>query len=415
MTERAYPDWIEAFLNLTEKTEPPRSFRFWTAVGTLAAVLQRKCWLKWGGTLYPNMYLIFVAPGGKARKSFALDMGREILEMLGIEMAPETTTREALIRRLKNSNFQFVEGNRPIYHHSLTAFSSELTVLLGYKNQQFMADLCDWFDCRKLWRYETKDKKLTDNIHNLWFNLIGGTTPESLAASLPEEAIGGGLTSRIIFICEDKKGKVVYIPPNVNTELWEKPFTIDKEIEEEKVRVKDALGKIHLLQGEFKVTEDFADIWIGFKKHHEENPLFENTPLSSYNERRQIHILKLCMILNASRSDEMIMKAQDLERAIDEITKVERYMLRAFAGVGGSPIATLVSNLTRIIITKKSILYSDLMKIPNIYYNADDETVRRALGVLLSQKVIDLEYLDKDGEATKFQSNSSDMLIKYIK
>lgn len=415
MTSRKLPDWIDYYLKYTEKSESPASFNLWTAIGAIAAVLQRKCWLKWEGVLYPNMYIVLVAPAGKARKGTALDKGRELLELLGIEMVPEATTREALIRRIKGSTLSFIIGDKTTQHHSITAFSGELTVLLGYQNQSFMADLCDWFDCRSLWRYDTKDKKLQDHIDNMWFNLIGATTPESLMASLPQEAVGGGLSSRIIFVYESKKGKPVHIPANVNTTLWEKhdDYGSDTKLIEMRTALKEELGRIHMLRGEFLTTGEFGSEWIKFKDYHENNPLFENTPLSPYDARRQTHILKLCMILSASRTDEMIITETDLARSINIISKAEKRMLHTFKGVGGSPIAALQANLLRIILTEKSVLFSKVMSIPNIFYNADQKTVLEAISVLMAQRVVEIVYLDEDGKKTH-KNNKVDFSINYI-
>ncbi len=414
MTSRKLPDWIEYYLEYTERSESPKSFNLWTGIGTLAAVLKRKCWLNWSSVLYPNMYIVLVAPAGKARKSSALDKGRELLELLGIDMVPETTTREALIRRIKNTSSSFTIGTKVTYHHSITAFSGELTVLLGYKDQKFMADFCDWYDCRSHWTYLTKDKKLTDEMHNLWFNLIGATTPESLMASLPEEAIGGGLCSRIVFVYEAKKGKPIFIPPNVNTELWDKSYDSDTRLSDMQTLLKEELGKIQLLQGEFRTVEKFGDEWIKFKTHHEANPLFENTPLSSYDARRQTHILKLSMILNASRTDDMVITEVDLLRAIKIIERTESKMLYTFRGVGGSPIAALQATLIRIIVSEKQVLFSKLMSIPNIFYNADEDTVKKAISVLKAQKVISYELLDKDDKVTNHAQLAVDFRINYL-
>jgi len=83
-------------------------------------------------------------------------------------MAAEATTREALIRALKEAGGtsvgDMVVGDGAIsqlyLHCSLTVYSQELTVFLGYNNMQLMSDLCDWYDCRESWTYRTKNMGL---------------------------------------------------------------------------------------------------------------------------------------------------------------------------------------------------------------------------------------------------------------
>ena len=139
MSERRLTDWIDAYMTFTENTEPAELFRKWTAVSVICAALRRKCRLDWGSlTFYPNMYIILVGPSG-SRKGTAMDPAYEIAcEIADIKMAAEATTRESLIRQLKKANYtehNLVTG-KPDYHSSLTIWSQELTVFLGYHNRQ---------------------------------------------------------------------------------------------------------------------------------------------------------------------------------------------------------------------------------------------------------------------------------------
>ena len=143
--ERRLPDWITGFLKYTENTEPPYTFRLWTALHTITAVLQRKCYLPWGSlTFYPNMYIVLVAPPGAARKGTAMGPSLDMLSEpnLGVKLAAEAITREALIRELKNANDTIInqQTGEMIFHSSLTIHSQELTVFLGYHNYQLMSD-----------------------------------------------------------------------------------------------------------------------------------------------------------------------------------------------------------------------------------------------------------------------------------
>ena len=85
MAARKAGDWIESFLKLTENTEPPKLYRKWTAISTLASAMRRKCALNWGnvGNFYPNMYIILVGPSG-ARKTTAMRLGEWYLDQTGI-------------------------------------------------------------------------------------------------------------------------------------------------------------------------------------------------------------------------------------------------------------------------------------------------------------------------------------------
>ena len=350
MLERHVGDWLDGFLEYTENSEPPRLFRVWTALSVIASALQRKCCLPWGTLIfYPNLYVVLVAPSGKARKGTAMGPGMDFLDDLDIKMAAEATTRESLIRELKNSNDTIIyPDGRTEFHASLTIYSQELTVFLGYQNRQLMSDLTDWYDCRKRWTYRTKNMG-TDDIIGLWINLIGATTPDLIQTSLPLDAIGGGLTSRMIFVYEQKKGKIVPVP-----------FLTPEEVELRKKLLMD-LEQINMLQGEFKVTKDFLDIWIDWYTSQENNPPFQDDRFSGYFERRPTHAMKLCIILSASRSNDLIIRGTDLQRAIALLEETEIKMPYTFSGVGKSNIADTVNRIMTEIGIQKQCTFAHLM------------------------------------------------------
>ncbi len=328
--KRHLPDWLENYLKYTDNSEPPFLFRTWTAISVIAGALKRKCKLPWGMlTFYPNMYIILVAPPGKARKGTAMGPGLEFLNELGIRLAAEATTREALIKWLGGSNDTIVHPDgKTEFHASLTIYSEELTVFLGYQNRQLINDLTDWYDCRGRWTYRTKNMG-TDDIIGVWVNLLGATTPDMIQMAMPIETVGGGLASRMIFVFERKKEKTVPVT-----------FQTKEELELRELLLKD-LEQIHIMQGEFKITNDFLNRWIDWYTSQGDNPPFEDDKFAGYIERRPAHILKLSMILNASRTNSMLLDVQDFERALSILGDTEVKMPLTFGGVGKSVMSDI--------------------------------------------------------------------------
>ncbi len=315
----------------------------------IAACLRRKCYLQWETRIYPNMYIVLVGPAGKCRKGTAMGPGMHFLNHLGIRLSAEATTREALIKALdETKDAMRGEGTMVITHSSLTIFSQELTVFLGYNNQQLMSDLTDWYDCRDKWTYRTKGQG-TDEIVGVWVNLIGATTPELVQSTLPKDAIGGGLTSRMIFVYEEKKGR---ISPT--------PFLDSQELELE-ADLKLDLEAIAMMMGEFHPDQSFIERWIEWYPVQDANPPFKEPALQGYNSRRQTHALKLSMILNASRGGDMILTAQDLNRAISTIEEIEVNMAKTFSGYGLGRSSEVMSRIITEIAICKQIRFSDLL------------------------------------------------------
>lgn len=355
MSSRSLPDWIDAYLKFTNNTEPPILFRKWTAISVIAATLQRKCYLPWGSlTFYPNMYNILVAPAGRARKGTAMGPGMDFLTEpgLNIKLAAEATTRESLIRELRDASDNFVDPNtgQMIFHASLTVFSQELTVFLGYHNCQLISDLTDWYDCRKKWTYRTKWSGV-DQIEGVWLNLIGATTPELVQSALPMDAIGIGLTSRMIFVFEERKGKIV---PD--------PFQTKEDLELRELMISD-LEKIVMLSGPFKVSEGFIKLWTEWYLSQEDNPPFDDSRFAGYFERRPAHVMKLSLILNAARTNSMTITEGDLSSAIKLLEETEIKMPQTFSGVGRSSHAATLSRVMVEISRRKEVTFSEIMNL----------------------------------------------------
>lgn len=382
MSERRLPDWLDAYMEYTDNSEPPELFRQWVGVSVIAAALQRKCYLNWGMlTFYPNMYIILVGPPA-ARKGTAMYPGQALLRKLEIPMAADSTTREALIRRLKEASTTVVNSKTsiPSFHSSMTIFSKEFTVFVGYKNDALISALCDWYDCDPKWKYDTKNQG-TDEVLGVWVNLIGATTPDLIRSSMPLETIGGGLTSRVIFVCEQKKGKTVVMP-----------FLSSEQKEIESQLFYD-LERINLLSGPFQVTKAFMDNWTEWYLSNDAKPPqhLMNGPFAGYCERRPNHILKLSMICSISRSSEMILREQDIVRATKLLTKTECKMPEVFAGVGQSDISVVIHRVMMYLRANKEVPYDQLMR--QFYADADEATLQRILRTLESMRVIKVVYL----------------------
>lgn len=369
MQERKLDDWITGYMQYTERSEPPDLYREWIAISVIASALRRKAYLKWGPmTFYPNMYIVLVGPSGKCRKGTAMSMGAEFLKELGVHVAAEAITREALIRELKESSDMDTDlglqgtgaPTKFDMHASLTIYSQELVVFLGKRNEQLISDLTDWYDCRDKWIYRTKNMG-TDDIQGVWVNLIGATTPSLIRQAFPQDAIGGGLASRIIFVFEDEKSKVV-------------PFPF---LPEEALAIKeDLIHDIHLisdLRGNWIPSKEFLNAWKDWYIKAEANPPFDgDINFDGYVQRRPNHILKLCIILAASENSTTVDKngitrplitESILNRAVDLLTRTELKMPRTFESYGSASNAEVTSWIMAFLAREGSTTDKKLMSV----------------------------------------------------
>jgi len=345
-------------------------------------MLQRKCSLPWGHfSIFPNLYIVLVGPSG-CRKGTAMNLGYPFLRELGIRLAAEAITREALIKDLKlSTNTQIDSQGRPLIHCSLTVHSQELTVFLGYNNMQMMADLCDWYDAKDRWTYRTKNQG-TDELIGVWVNLLGATTPDLLRSTLPADAIGGGLTARMILVFEKRKAKSVTCP-----------FLSEEEKKLREALLSD-LEQILMLSGEFKLTKEYLDYWNFWYPSQDDNPPFTDIRLSGYIERRAIHALKLSIIANVSRTSNMMLELQDLQRAIAFMQEVEQKMLYVFSGVGKAKLADVLVKAWTYIAMNKSVRTSELLR--QFHSDADVDDMSTVVRTLETMRTIRVQYTGTD-------------------
>jgi hypothetical protein len=333
---RALSDWLDSFVQLTESNpEPPLLFRKWSGISAIASALQRKVRVEFGLSLtfYPNLYIVLVGPSATG-KGTAMKFASDIIEQVpSIRLSAQATSLQALIRRMKETNLtdiDLVTGEQQ-YHSSLTIFSTEFTVFLGYHNRELISALCEWYDCHSRWTYETIARK-KEEVIGVWVNLLAGTTPDAIQSALPVESIGTGLTSRIIFVFEEKRGQLVIIPSKTDEELRLQQRLIDD------------LDEISKLSGRMSYTSEFIDFYTSWCKKSDEDPPFYDKKFDGYLGRRRKHLMTLSMVCCASRTDSMVMELCDIERAAKLLDEVEVKMGMTFKGMGKSDIASLIND-----------------------------------------------------------------------
>ena len=105
MTQRIFPNWIQAYMAHSAHSESPDTFHFWTAVSTIAGALRRRVWIdnkyfQWT----PNFYIVFVAPPGIAAKTTTINIGMNLLRRVpGVHFGPNSVTWQALIEAFARS------------------------------------------------------------------------------------------------------------------------------------------------------------------------------------------------------------------------------------------------------------------------------------------------------------------------
>jgi hypothetical protein len=351
MADRKLKDWITSYLQWTEDTEPARIFQKWTALSVIAGALRKKVCLSLGRLrVYPNMYIIFVAEPGRARKTQAIDFGVKLMSNLTeLVTSADATSKEALLDDLEKSKADEVMPNGDSFAHcSLNIISREFESFLGQKkeNTKMVVFLTDLFDAKELpFKYHTKHSG-SNNIPSPYLNLLAATTPDSIASCLPSSAIGGGLTSRILFIWATQKYKKVSRPENNS-----------KIIKLEEDLISD-LFQISRIVGNYEFTKKSGELWDDwYNKYDEDNisRLCKDPSFNGWYSRKPMYILKVAQACAASKTNKLIMEFDYILEAISFIEEIEKDMTEVFRAVGKSTVTSEVDMLMQIIRQRRVI------------------------------------------------------------
>lgn len=367
--------FIDSYMDYTAMMESPDSFHQWCAISLISTSLRRQVWLKMGHfRIYPNMYIVLVSDPGVCRKSVAISTAIHLFkDFSDIKISADSTTREALIRALKHSEETLTYGKEEYTQSAITVVSKELSVFLGTGNSDFLSLLTDLFDCPDFWEYRTKNSGI-DSISNVWLSILGASTPEWLSSSIPISAIGGGFTSRVIFVVEGKGRKKVAFP-----ELTNKEVLIGENL-------KHDLLNINQLYGEFEITEQGRKYFKNWYEKH--NPkLIGDKRFWGYGERKHIHVLKLALILSVAEGNSKKVTELHLRQALYMLDAIEPGMMQAFGGAGRSTESYDIDIVTQVIKEHGKISKQRLLEF--IWRDVSPRVFDMVIDFLIDRRVIE--------------------------
>lgn len=336
MASRLFSNWLVGYLDYTKHSESPDVFHFWTGVSVVAGALRRRVWIdqryfQWT----PNFYIVFVAPPGVVSKSTSVNTGMTLLRRIpGIHFGPQSITWQALTQSLQDAQeampmngAEITLDTKMLPMACITVPVSELGTFLKPEDHELVDVLVDLWDGQiGPWRRKTKTQG-SDVIENPWINVIGCTTPAWLRRHFPDYMIGGGLTSRIVFVYAEKKRQLVAYPSDA----------VDpNKFAEYADRLVHDLQLIADLQGEYRL-HDLAKKWgvQWYEKLWAERPLhLASDRYSGYLARKQTHIHKLAIILAAAQRNELEIRPEDLMTAERITTSLEHDMAKVFESIG---------------------------------------------------------------------------------
>lgn len=313
---RECENWLQTFQQWTmPRSEAPESFIFWTGLYTLAATVRRHIKVPKGllgsWDAVPNLYILFIAPPGRARKSTTINYTESLLDHVpNITKSPELITKESLLNAIVKSPDNAIAITAP-----------EFGEFIAKSGPDMYGFLTNMYDGKKNISASTLSRGL-EYAERPCINLLGATTPIWVADNMPESVIGGGFASRVIFIYADEvRRRKLYYDDVDHAAL-------------EKLRVKLVNDLVHIagIEGEFEISPEASKFMTQWYEENAE--VRSDDQLQGYYERRPAHIHKIAMLFHVAYSDELVLMKHDFEAAIDILKGVEMTLAQTFQAVG---------------------------------------------------------------------------------
>jgi hypothetical protein len=252
---------------------------------------------------------------------------RLLRDVPGIHQGPTTLSWQSLYDAFLEVGDEFqISPMETRTQFPLYINSPEFGITLNPKDTEMIDQLVHIWDGAEMKKRTRKDGEL--KIPTPCLNMIACTTPSWIAENVPQYLIGGGLTSRMLFVYGEKKVRYVAYPQDV----------IPPDYKQRQARLTRDLERISQIVGGFHLTPE-AKTWgkEWYENFHEnEAPKIDKTLLGGYIARKQTLVHKIAMVLSVSQSDNLVITRPTLERAAKLITELEATMPMVYSKIGMS-------------------------------------------------------------------------------
>lgn len=331
--------------------------------------------------------MLIGSPGTK--KSSAIKIGAKLLKQAGYTTfaAKKTRQEKFLLDMAEQSEDPATPDGADILDQNLwgdTAATSildrppaecfvaadEFNTFIGLGNIDFISILGDLWDYEGVYDYKLKNSKSVF-IPNPTVNILGGNTPTGFAQAFPTDSIGQGFFSRLLLIYGEPSGiKYTFPPPpdiEIQTELIALLHTIRNEIKGEISITEESKGLLDII---YHTWEDLEDI------------RFEH-----YSNRRLQHLLKLCLIVTASRLSRVI-ELEDVVYANTLLTFTEQLMPKALGEFGKARNSAITHKVMIAIDSAKlPISFQAIWKAVHQDLDSRDQLIQILGGLQVAEKI----------------------------
>lgn len=375
-------DFFNEYFRIVKDTEPPIIFHRWVALSCIGAILSRNYHFQLGHfPIYPNMYTMLVGVSG-TRKSTAIKIGKAAIVQAGYtHVAASATSKEQFLIDLASDHINgtdILEQNLWGNNDKITdcfIVADEFNNFFGNNILSFISLLGELWDFTESIPYKNRVKNSKSvEIPNPTINILGGNTPTGIATVFPPESLGQGFFTRLIFIYSEPSSRRITIPPKPDVSL-----------------IATQLRAIANTVSGIAETSPGAEKLLD--KIYKSNLRIDDIRFDQYSTRRLTHLIKLCLIVSASRYSNKIIE-QDVVFANTILTHAEHFMPKALGEFGKAKHSDVSHKVVQMIENHPGIA---TMKEIWKHVQQDLETVHQLSDILKNLQLADKIQMVESG------------------
>jgi hypothetical protein len=230
--------------------------------------------------------------------------------------------------------------------------ADEFNEFVGSGNLEFLSllgMLWDWDDEQTCYKFRLKNSKSV-SIYQPTISILSGNTHAGFVEAFPPQAIGQGFLSRLILVYGEPSGKKITFPADVSEVLRD-----------------EIIARLHRIKssvvGPARVTADARQALDFIYRTWKD---LEDGRFKHYSNRRFSHLLKLCLVVTASKVSTEISE-QDVILANTILTWTEHDMPKALGEFGKSRDADISGKIMQALYDAsavgKAITATELLRI----------------------------------------------------
>lgn len=310
--------WIDLYQEYASKyTDAPAEFHKYVGLSMIAAAIGNKAYFRFGDmTIYPNLWVIILAPTSLFRKSTVIKMGTSILSRSSTTtLYPNEFSIEKLLEVIKESP----TGLFVLY---------EFITFMSLLNRDYMAGaksmLTEFFDVPEEFCRKTMGKDFM--IKKPVINILAATTADWFLEQVNERDIDAGFLPRFLYVPSIAKIKTMALPPAVNTE---EKAVLAKGLSAIVGTITNANinGEI-----EFAISPTAKELYENWYSKHEKLITHDKQRYKTFMNRHSIYIIKLAIIYqciieitqgeNAISAEAMTLAIRDVDHLGNKIKEL---------------------------------------------------------------------------------------------